>query len=191
MSTVERMFCGEILDDASSNNLPSLQFLVSNNIWTGLVHLGILINGIVCPLLLFFLVEHCLLRLNVQLSCLFAWSFLSADVPFMSVSFFVALLRRHWWTLLWFMLWPPTSLLLWLFGKNSIPPHYSLAWRHHLIRKMYSCSAFCPWNVSGTRRCCDTQIPYHLHGKWSPLLLVERHNPRTLLHFPPCFVLFL
>ena len=42
---------------------------------------------------------------------------------------------------------------------------------------------------SGTRRRCDTPIPCHLHGKWSPLLIVTRHNLRISLPFPSCFVL--
>ena len=40
----------------------------------------------------FLLVEHCLLRLNVQPSFLFALASLAADVPFLSVSLFLALL---------------------------------------------------------------------------------------------------
>ena len=145
VSTVEQIFCGDILDDASSNNLPSLKFLVSSNTWTGLVHIGILANGIACPFILFFLVEHCFLQLNVPPSCPFALAFLAVDVPFLSVLFFVALLHGHWWTLLRFLLLPPTSLLLWWFVWHSIPPHYFLAWRHRLIRKMSSFSASCTW----------------------------------------------
>ena len=44
-------FFGESLDDALSNNFPRFQFLVFSNIWTILLHLGILSHGIACALL--------------------------------------------------------------------------------------------------------------------------------------------
>ncbi len=51
--------CGGLLDDAWSNNQLSFAFLASSKIDTGLVHRGIVTNGIACPWLLMPLEESC------------------------------------------------------------------------------------------------------------------------------------